>query len=147
MTLTHWRPFGGLATMHDKINRLFDDSFRDIEKGNDAMSTWYPTVDVFEKKDEYVFKLEVPGLSKDDINVEFHNNTLTVQGEKKEDKEVKEENYHRIESFKGKFSRSFTLPKNINSKKIDAKMKDGVLELRVAKAEEAKAKSIPININ
>jgi len=148
MSLTRWKPFGDFVNLHDRINRLFEDEFsRDFPKSSGTLETWYPAADVFETKEEYVFKLEVPGLSKDDVNVELHNNILSISGEKKEEKEIKKEHYHRVESFAGSFSRSFTLPKNTDSSKINASMKDGVLELRIAKAEETKSKSIPITIN
>lgn len=146
MTLMRWKPFGDLVSMHDKINRLFKDAFNDFDQGSDPLTSWYPATDIFETKDDYVFKLEVPGLSKDDVNIELNDNTLTIKGEKKEEKEIKKENYHRIESSSGKFSRSFTLPRNIDTKKVNAHMENGILELRVAKAEDKKAKAIPINI-
>lgn len=146
MTLMRWKPFGDLVSMHSKINRLFDDAFSDLGKDRESFASWYPATDIYETKDDYVFKLEVPGLAKDDINVELNNNTLTIKGEKKESKEVKKEDYHRVESFTGSFSRSYTLPRNIDAKKIKASMKDGILELRLAKAEEAKPKSIAIDV-
>ncbi len=147
MTLVRWKPFGDMISIHDKINRLFDDALhKDFDKFQDSFTSWYPSTDIYETKDAYVFKLEVPGLSKEDINIEFNDNTLSVKGEKKEEKEVKKENYHRIESFSGTFSRSFNLPKNVDANKIDAAMKDGVLELRIAKAEEKKTKAIPITV-
>lgn len=148
MSITRWKPFGDFVSLHDRINRLFEDEFsRDASKPtSNLLESWYPAADIFETKEEYVFKLEVPGLSKEDLKVELNNNVLTISGEKKEEKEVKKENFHRVESFSGSFSRSFTMPKNTDSGKVNASMKDGVLELRIAKAEEAKAKSIPIDI-
>ncbi len=146
MTLMRWKPFGDLVSMHDKINRLFQDAFNEFDQGSDSLTSWYPATDIFETKDDYVFKLEVPGLSKNDVNIELNDNTLTIKGEKKEEKEIKKENYHRIESSSGKFSRSFTLPRNIDAKKVNANMENGILELRVAKAENKKAKAIPISI-
>jgi HSP20 family protein len=146
MTLTRWKPFGEIQSLHDRINRLFEDEFkRDLTQGT-GIDTWYPAADIYETKDEYVFKLEVPGLSKDDVNVEFHDSVLTINGEKKEEKEVKEENYHRVESYKGTFTRSFRVPRNAEPGKIAASMKDGILELRVAKTEEKKPKAISIDV-
>lgn len=145
--IVKWKPLGDLASMHDRINRLFEDQFRrDLPTGSEDFGSWYPATDIYETKEEYVFKLEVPGLAKEDVNVEFNNNVLSIKGEKKEEKEVKKENYHRVESYKGTFSRSFTLPKDVDAAKIAASMKDGILELRVAKAEEKKAKSISIDV-
>jgi HSP20 family protein len=146
MTLMRWKPFGDLVSMHNKINRLFGDTFSDMEREQDSFSSWYPATDIFETKDDYVFKLEVPGLSKDEIQVELNNNTLSIKGEKKEEKKLKKEDYHRIESFTGSFSRSYSLPKNVDAKNIKANMKDGILELRVAKAEETKPKAISISV-
>jgi HSP20 family protein len=129
-----------------RFNRLFEDSlYRDFEEETETLPQWYPTTDIYETKDGYVFKLELPGLKKEDINIELNENTLSIKGERKEEKEVKKEDYHQIESCSGTFSRSFALPHNIDPKKIDAKMKNGVLELRVAKAEEKKPKTITIN--
>jgi HSP20 family protein len=147
MTLVRWKPFGDLISMHDKINRLFEDAFqKDVDKYQDSLTSWYPAADIYETKNDYVFKLEIPGLSKEDINIECNGNTLSIKGEKKEETEVKKENYHRIESYCGTFARSFNLPKNVNPNKIDAAMKDGILELRIAKAEEKKTKAIPITV-
>lgn len=145
MTLTTWKPFGDLLSLHDRINRVFEDQYRrDIDNKNGSFESWYPATDVMETKDDYVFKLEVPGLSKDDIKVEFNNNILSISGEKKKD-DYKDEQCHRVESFSGSFSRSFTLPKNTDGEKIAAKMKDGILELRISKAEEKKARTIAID--
>ncbi len=147
MTITRWKPFGDLINIHDRINRLFEDRFfKDSEMGSDSLLCWYPVADIYETKDEYVFKLEVPGLSKDDVSIEFYSNTLTVKGERKEEKDVKKEDYHRIESYCGTFSRSFSIPQNVDTAKISANMKDGILELRIPKIEEKKAKAIPISV-
>lgn len=147
MTITKWQPFGNLLTLHGRINRLFEDEFhKDWERGTGSLESWYPAADIYETKDEYVFKLEVPGLAKEDLNVEFNDNVLSIKGEKKKEKDVKEENFHRIESFSGSFSRSFTLPRNADAGKINASMKNGVLELRISKAEEKKAKAIAIDV-
>ncbi len=147
MTLLKWKPYGDLVRLGDRINRLFENDFLgEGLLGTDGFSDWNPTTDIYETKDSYVFKIEVPGMKKDDIEIDFKENVLTISGEKKEDKEVKKENYHRVESFSGSFSRSFTIPKNIDPKKIEASMKEGVLELKIGKAEEVKSKKIPISI-
>jgi len=147
MTLTKWKPFDDLLSLHNQIHRFFDeDYYKEGDKPRNAMSTWYPIADIFEDKEGYVFKLEVPGLNKEEIDIEICDNTLSIKGEKKEEKEVSRENFHRIERFTGKFNRSFTLPKDVDSGKINAAMKDGILELRIPKTEEKKAKMIPIDI-
>jgi len=146
MTLTKWNPYGDLVSLHDRINRLFTEEFKGMSPGAGDIASWYPAADIYETKDEYVFKLELAGLSRDDVNVEFNDNVLSVKGEKKEKNEIKKDDYHRVESYSGTFSRSFTLPKDVDSTKINASMKDGILELRIPKTEERKAKAISINI-
>ncbi len=149
MTLTRWQPYRDLVNLHRQFNQMFDDRDFSGEREDHSISTaaWYPAADIYENKDEYVFKVELPGISKDDVDIEFEKGTLTIKGERKMDKEVKEENYHRFERAYGTFSRSFSLPRNVDDKKISANMKDGILELKVPKAEEAKAKTIPIKID
>lgn len=153
MFLTHHKPFRHLpnfASMHNQFRRLMEDDFFKpfVSKNNDDFRTGdYPVTDIIETKDDYVLKLEVPGLKKDDIKVEITENTLSVSGERKQDSEINEEDYHRIEGFSGSFNRSFTLPGETDTGKIKASMKNGILELRIAKAEEKKAKSISIDVN
>ena len=155
MNLVTWkpmrtlRPFGDLMSMHNRFNRMSDNnSYATGEKENEeTMPTWYPATDIYETKDDFVFKMEVPGLTKDDVKVEVHENTLSIKGEREEEKEVKQEDYHRIESRNGSFLRSFRLPENADAQKINATIKNGMLDLRVAKAEEKKPKSIPIQFN
>lgn len=146
MTLAKWKPFGDLMSMQRGINRMFDKEFQRAWFGDETVDSSFPTTDIFETKDEYVFKLEVPGLAKEDVDIEFHDNVITIKGEKKEEKEIKEENVHRIESFSGSFTRSFNIPKYANKDNINATMKDGVLELKVAKSEEEKPKAISIKV-
>lgn len=149
MTLTRWQPYRDLANLRRQFNRMFDDSdfYREGEDSSISTAAWHPAADIYENKDEYVFKVELPGISKDDIGIEFEKGTLTIKGERKAEKEVKEENCHRFERAYGMFSRSFSLPRNVDDKKISANMKDGILEVKVPKAEEAKAKTIPIKID
>ncbi|MCP4219473.1 MAG: Hsp20/alpha crystallin family protein [bacterium] len=147
MTLVRWKPFERLSMM-DGMNRLFEDRLcKEDDSRLHSLTSRYPTTDIYETEKDYVFRLEVPGLSKEDVSAELNNNTLSVKGEKKTDSTIKEESYQRIETYSGSFSRSFSLPKNVNASKINATMKDGILELRVAKAEIQKVKEIPINFN
>ncbi len=147
MNVLRWKPFGDLLGFQGRINPLFeDDFFKNWEKQKQAVSSWAPSTDVIEAKEEYIFKMELPGLEKDQINIELDNNILTVKGEKKEETEEKGETYHRVERCNGSFSRSFNIPKNVDQKRIKANMKNGVLELHVPKVEESKPKSIPIAI-
>lgn len=147
MSLLKFRPYSDLWDMYGKINKLFEDDLR-REGEETPMSTrcWAPPTDIYETKEEYVFKLELPGITKEEIKVELEGDRLSISGDRKEEKEVNKENFHRVERVCGSFSRSFQLPKNSDGEKVNANMKDGILELRIAKKEEAKAKSIAINI-
>jgi len=147
MTLMKWRPMGDMLTVHDRINRLFEDFYnRESDRSGDISSSWFPVTDIYENKDDYVFRLEVPGLAKEDIKIEFDQSTIKIRGEKLEEKGVNRENCHRVESFSGSFERSFVLPKDVDAQKISAEMKNGILELRVPKIEEKKARAIPITV-
>ncbi len=143
MTLVRFKPFRDFLGMHENVNRLFEDEYFG-NKASDNLTTWQPPTDIYEDTDKYLLKIEIPGMTDKDIDIEFNGDVLSVMGEKKEDKEVKKENYHRIESFTGKFSRSFSIPKAIASEKINAEMKNGILYITVPKAEEKKPKTIPI---
>lgn len=147
MFLTHRKSNKHVPSVFDQFNRMFEDDFFKpfFNRSMDSWSGQYPVADIFETKDDYVLKLEVPGMSKDDITVEIDNNVLYVKGERKMDNEIKEDNYHRLERYSGSFSRAFNLPGEVDGSKVKAKMKDGILELNVPKAEVMKAKTITIN--
>lgn len=143
MTLVRWKPFRDFLGMHENVNKFFEDEYFGGLAG-DSLTTWSPVTDIYEDADKYLLKVEVPGLTDKDVDIEFNGDVLTVKGERKERKEFKKENFHRVESFAGKFSRSFSIPKAIASDKINAEMKNGILYISVPKAEEKKAKAIPI---
>lgn len=117
------------------------------EQDDDSCLSWAPTADIYDTKDDYVVKLEIPGLSKEEVKIEVENDTLAVSGERKREDEVKEEEFHRVERNSGKFYRAFVLPQDVDAKKINASMKDGILELRVPKPEVRKPKNIPITVH
>jgi HSP20 family protein len=106
-----------------------------------------PAVDVFEEKDDIVVKAEVPGIDKENIAVTLSDSTLTIKGEKKKEEEVKEENYYRSERSYGAFVRTVDLPKDVHADKVKATFKNGVLEVRMPKTEEAKAKEIKVKVD
>jgi HSP20 family protein len=136
-----------MVDMYDRINKLFEEDMVGHDKEAQLSSrVWNPAADIYETKDDYVFKVELPGISKEDIKVEMTGDNLSIKGERKEEKEVKKEEYHRVERYYGSFTRSFRLPKNADGQKMKAAMKDGILELKIPKMEEAKTKTIPINI-
>jgi HSP20 family protein len=129
------------------MNRLFDNFFRgDIRDEDSTLMAWTPAVDISEHDDEYLVKVELPGVNKEDVKITLESNILTIRGEKKQEKETKNENYHRVERNYGSFQRSFTLPTVVKSDKIDAVYKDGVLSISLPKAEEAKPKQIEVKV-
>jgi len=129
------------------MNRMFDNAFRfDARDGDSEFTAWTPAVDITEHDDQFVVKVELPGVNKDDVKITLENNILTIRGEKKQEKETKKENYHRVERSYGSFQRSFTLPMTVKSDKIDAVYKDGILQIALPKAEEAKPKQIEVKV-
>ena len=143
--LTRWDPFREFATLQDRMNRLLQDSFSGREE---ALTTgaFTPAVDVYEDEHTLTLKLEVPGIDEKDLDIRVENNVLTVRGERKFEKEEKEENFHRIERQYGSFTRSFTLPNTVDTEKVEADYDKGVLKVRLAKKAEAKPKQIKVNI-
>ena len=148
--LTRWEPFRELSTMQDRMNRmnrLFRESYGS-EGPEEALTTTHfaPAVDIYEDEHNITLKLEVPGIDEKDIDVQIEGNTLTVHGERKIEKEEKEENFRRIERQYGSFTRSFTLPSFVDPGQISAHYDKGVLKINLAKKAEAKPKQIKVNV-
>jgi HSP20 family protein len=147
MALARWTPRGNLASFQDEMNRMFDQFFRggSGEEAGWGLRTWTPPVDIYETDDALVLKAELPGVSKDDVSIEVHQNTLILRGQRTHEAEVKDEYYHRVERAYGTFQRSFVLPAIVDQDKVQATYKDGVLELHLPKSEAAKPRRIAIN--
>ena len=146
MTLiTRWDPVREFVTLQDRMNRLFRDSQSGQEEAL-TTSTFAPPVDVYEDEHNISLKIEVPGIDEKDIDVRVENNTLTVHGERKFEKEEKEENFRRVERQYGSFTRTFTLPQTVDAENIRADYDKGVLKIRLAKKAEAKPKQIKVNV-
>ena len=147
MNLVKWNPWRDMPAMPDRLNRFFDDPFFSIGRmaEDSGLGMWNPAVDLYEKDDHFMIKAELPGVDKNDINIDLKDRLLTLSGERTHDKEVNEENYYRRERSYGKFQRSFTLPADVDSDKIEAEFKDGVLQIKVPKPEEKKAKKVTIH--
>ena len=143
MALVRWDPFRDLFSLQERMNRLFSDTLS-RESFEPAGGDWLPAVDIYEDGDSLVFQAELPGVNKDDVEVQVEGNVLTLRGQRKKEKEVNGEQYHRVERYYGGFVRSFTLPTGIDKEKIRAEYRDGVLRLDLPKGEGAKPKKIKI---
>jgi HSP20 family protein len=142
---TRWDPFREFITLQDRMNRLFRDSQGGQEEAL-TTTTFAPPVDVYEDEHNITLKIEVPGIDEKDIDVRIENNTLTVHGERKFEKEEREENYRRVERQYGSFTRTFTLPNTVNHDNVQADYDKGVLKVKLAKKAEAKPKQIKVNV-
>ena len=144
--LTRWGPFREFVTLQDRMNRLFRESYPEGREEALTTATFAPPVDVYEDEHNVTLKIEVPGIDEKDIDVRIENNTLTVHGERKFEKEEKEENYRRVERQYGSFTRTFTLPNTVDPENVSANYDKGVLKINLAKKAEAKPKQIKVNV-
>jgi HSP20 family protein len=147
MAIVRWNdPFREFAQLQERINRVFNDAYRSDE-GLMTSGTWVPPVDIFQNGDhEVVIKAELPDMSREDIDITVDNGTLTIKGEKKLAQDVKEEQFHRIERRYGTFSRSFSLPQTVDTAKVGADYRNGVLTVRLPLREEAKPRSVKVDV-
>ncbi len=145
--LTRWEPLRDLATMQNRINRFVREAYSP-EGPEEALTTtsFAPPVDIYEDEHTIAVKMEVPGIDEKDIDVRIEGNTLTVHGERKIEKEEKEENFRRVERQYGSFTRSFTLPSSVDTGQVSAHYDMGVLKINLAKKAEAKPKQIKVNV-
>ena len=147
MPLMRWDPFRDITTLRARMNRIFEDSMPRATETESHAGSWWPPVDIFEKEDSLVLEAELPGLKKEDLDIQIENNNRTLRGERKHQMETKEQDYYRIERSYGTFVRSFSLPTTIQRDRITAAMKDGVLQIVLPKAEEAKPKKVDVKID
>lgn len=150
MTLVRWSdPLRDFAHLQNRINRVFSDAYG-RDRDDDSLKTsgvWTPPVDIYQNGDhEVVLKAELPDMTREDIDVTVEKSTLTIKGEKKFSSELKEDQFHRIERHYGAFSRSFTLPQTIDSSKVSADYRNGVLTVRLPLREEAKPRQIKVDV-
>src|ERR1035438_5151758 len=145
--ITRWDPLREFATIQDRMNRLFSSSYGNEGREEALTNTAFaPPVDVYEDEHSVTLKIEVPGIDEKDVDVRIENNTLTVHGERKFEKEEKEENYRRVERQYGNFTRTFTLPNTVDQESVQADYDKGVLKIKLAKKQEAKPKQIKVNV-
>ena len=150
MAIVRWQPFRDLLATEREFDRLFREPFSALfaqREGELSTRAWAPAVDIFETENSIVLKAELPGVDPKDVEVRVEDNTLYLKGERKFEKETKEENYHRIERSYGSFARSFVLPNSMDAEKVAAEYQDGLLTLTLPKREEAKPKTIKINVS
>src|SRR6202140_4585242 len=145
--LTRFEPFREFSTLQDRINRVFREAYTPAGQDESlTTSSFAPAVDVYEDEHNVTLKIEVPGIDEKDIDVRIENSTLTVHGERKIEKEEKEENFRRVERQYGEFTRSFTLPNSVDPTQVSAHYDKGVLKIKLAKKAEAKPKQIKVTV-
>jgi HSP20 family protein len=146
--LSPFKPFREMERMRDEMDRLWDSFFEGRSaKRRAAANEWLPALDVSETKNDFVVKAEMPGLDPKDLDISLTNGVLTIKGEKKQEKEEKEENYHLLERSYGSFTRSVRLPAEVQGDKISASFKNGVLKVILPKSEDTKSKEIKIKVD
>jgi len=142
-SVTRWEPYRDMLTLQNSVNRILGEVFTPFATA-EGVGAWIPPVDIVEEADRMVFRAEIPGVHRDDIDIKVENGTLILRGEKKQEQTVATESEHRLERYFGTFTRSFVLPVSINPDKIEARYKEGVLEVVVPKADEAKPRKVKI---
>ena len=144
--LATWPGFGRLTNLRDEIDRLFEAPLAELTRTSQLLSGWTPAIDLYEDKDNVFVKAELPGMNKEDIEVSFHNGTLSVSGERKSEKKHEDAEVYRAERFFGRFQRAVTLPTPVAADKVKAQYQDGILTITLPKTEEAKPKHIDVNV-
>jgi HSP20 family protein len=147
MAIVRWDPVREMSSVQDRVNRLFNEFYRGGDDDVTRRGTWIPPVDIYDSgKHELVIKAELPDMSKDDIEITVENNGLSIRGEKKMDASIQEDHFHRVERAYGVFTRTFTLPPTVDSGKVSADYKNGVLTITLPMKEEAKPKTIQVQV-
>jgi HSP20 family protein len=148
MNVTRWDPFRELEMMSDRLNRVFGRTQSRTDSGRELMtvSDWTPTVDISETDKEYLIKMELPEVRKEDVKVTVEDGVLTIQGERRQEREEKGKKFHRVERSYGTFMRGFTVPDDVDETKVGAEFKEGMLMLHLPKSEKAKPKAIEVKV-
>jgi HSP20 family protein len=148
MTVSRWDPFQDLLSIQDEMNQLFTRAFGRERPGQPGEAVqqrlWAPALDISERKDAYVVSVEVPGVKPEELDITLEDGLLTIQGERRFTQESSDQQFHRVERRYGSFRRSITLPSRVQADQIEASFENGVLEVVVPKAEEAKPKKITV---
>lgn len=148
MNLIRWDPVKELEDMSERLNRMFARPVTRRDNGKETLTVadWVPTVDIEEGEQDYHITAELPGLKKEDVKITVQEGVLTLQGERKQEKEEQGKRFHRVERSYGAFVRSFALPDAVDEAKVSAEFKDGVLHIRLPKSERAKPKAIEVKV-
>jgi HSP20 family protein len=142
-----WPGLGRLTNLRDEIDRLFESPLAELAHGSQILSGWTPALDLYEDKDKFVVKVELPGMKREDIEVSLHEGSLSICGERKSEEKRGDAEVYRTERFFGRFQRTVSLPAPIAADKVKAAYKDGVLTVTLPKSEEAKPKQIEVNVS
>ena len=143
----NWSPVEQLSTLREEINRLFDSPFGELTRRMELFNGWAPALDLYEEKDNLIVTAELPGMKREEINISVHDGTLTISGERKYAEQNQNTEPYRSERFFGRFHRTLSLPKPVQSDKAKASYRDGVLTVTLPKTEEAKPKQIEVSVN
>ena len=146
MAATRWDPFRELLTLQERLDKMYREIEKTRKQEDFVSSAWTPPVDIFELGEKFVLKLEIPEVDKESIDIKINDNELTIRGERKIEPGIEPDSYHRMERGYGTFTRSFSLTKTIDSTKIKAAIKDGILRIELPKKEEVKPKQIKIEL-
>ncbi len=148
MAIIRWTPFRSMLSLRDEMDRLLNEFYGKVMPTTEVYEgDWYPAMDITETDNEVIATLELPGLRHDDIKVSVKNDILTVSGEKKQEKVHENENVHRVERTYGYFKRSVALPVEVDTNKVKAVYRDGILKVTMPKLEEKKTKEIPVQVS
>jgi HSP20 family protein len=142
-----WPGFGRLTDLRDEIDRLFESPLAELARTSQILSGWTPALDLYEDKDNFVVKAELPGMKREDIAVSLHEGSLSISGERKSEEKHADAEVYRTERFFGRFQRTVTLPTPVAADKVKAAYKDGLLTITLPKTEEAKPKQIEVNVS
>jgi len=144
--LSAWQGVGPLTDLRDEIDRLFESPLTELTRTSQLLSGWTPAVDLFEDKDNFILRAELPGMKKDDIELSFRDGSLSISGERKAEDKYQDAEVYRAERFFGRFQRTITVPAPVSADKIKAQFKDGILTVTLPKTEEAKPKHIEVKV-
>jgi len=142
-----WPTFGRLSSLRDELDRLFESPFAGLTNASQLLSGWTPALDVYEDKENFIVKAELPEMKNEDIDVSLHDGSLSISGERKSETKHEDAEVYRAERFFGRFQRTVTLPAPVAADKVKAQYKDGILTVTLPKTEEAKPKQIDVSVS